>query len=355
MESVVLALASNERYFPGLYCAVASTLSHLESTREVDLKVLDGGLSPKSRSALSRLTERVGECVRVEFVTVDPSVFSKATLGPGKSHMTYCRTLLPQLLNVPRLIYLDCDVLVFRDLARLFDLELPPGKVLAAVPDSETPTLGDDSRAIAASMSLPADGRYFNAGLVLLDLDKLRKQDFTRRSLEFFSEWKGHYRFWDQSAINFLLHDRIAELPEHWNRAAWRFDEQDDNSLDCVLHYTTSAPWLSGIPGPAQVLFERFAADAGPPVNRQMATFKKSRRQQFFRNVLAAFRALAFPVVSLFYKVAGQKEKSAGYQKAARYWLYYIFNAPRRRRLHHKRAREIQGMKFEFAAFKSAT
>ena len=103
------------------------------------------------------------------------------------------------------------------------------------------------------------------------------------------------------------------------------------------------------------MLFERFAADAGSPVNRQMAVFKESRRQQFFRNALAPFRALAFPVVSFFYKMAGQKEQCAGYQKAARYWLYYILNAPRRRRLHHRRAREIQGMKFKFAAFKSAT
>jgi hypothetical protein len=327
----------------------------LNSAREVDLKVLDGGLSPESRSVVSRLIERFGECVRLHFVSVDPSVFSKATLGPGKSHMTYCRTLLPQLLNVPRLIYVDCDVLVFRDLAKLFNLELPPGKVLAAVPDSETPTLADDSRAIAAAMSLPGDGRYFNAGVVLLNLDELRKQNFTKRSLEFFRDWKGHYRFWDQSAINFLLHDRIAELPEHWNRAAWRFDEQDDNTLDCVLHYTTSAPWLGGIPGPAQVLFERFAADAGSPVNRQIATVKKSRRQQSLRNVLAPIRAFAFPVISLFYKIAGQKEKSAGYQKTSRYWLHYIFNAPRRRRLHRRRVEEIQGMKFKFAASKSAT
>ncbi|PYJ30241.1 MAG: hypothetical protein DME90_03685 [Verrucomicrobia bacterium] len=325
MEPVVIALASNEPYFPGLCCAVVSALSHLDSTREVDFKVLDGGLSPESRSALSRLIEKFGEC-RLEVVTVDPSVFSKATLGPGKSHMTYCRTLLPQVLNVPRLIYLDCDVLVFRDLAKLFDLELPPGKVLAAVPDSETPTLEDDSRAIAAAMGLPADGHYFNAGVVLLNLDELRKQNFTKRSLEFFRDWKGHYRFWDQSAINFLLHGRIAELHEHWNRAACRFDEQDDNDLDCVLHYTRSVPWLGGMPGPAQVLFERFAADAGAPVNRQIAPFKQ-----------------------------GQKEKCAGYRKAAWYWFYYILNAPRRRRLHHRRAREIQGMRFKLSACRSAT
>jgi hypothetical protein len=122
-----------------------------------------------------------------------------------------------------------------------------------------------------------------------------------------------------------------------------------------VLHYTTSAPWIVETAGPAQVLFERFAADAGSPVNRQMTDFKKSRRQRFFRNALAPVRALAFPVLSLFYKIAGQNEKCAAYRKAAHYWLYYIFNTPRRRRLHSQRAEQIQDMKFKFPAFKSAT
>jgi hypothetical protein len=98
------------------------------------------------------------------------------------------------------------------------------------------------------------------------------------------------------------------------------------------------------------MLFERFAADAGSPVNRQLADFKKSRRQQFFRNVLAPVRALVFPVLSLFYKIAGQNEKCAAYQKSARYWLYYIFNALRRRRLHQQRNQEISRMKFELGA-----
>ena len=354
MESIAIALASNERYFQGLYCAVASALSYLDSTRQVDLKVLDGGISKHSKDALCRLVGRYGKVVTLQFVAVDESLFRDATLGPGKSHMTYCRTLLPRLLDVPRLIYLDSDLLVFRDLSELFDLELPAGKILAAVPDSETLTLGDDSRTLASAMNLLDVGGYFNAGVLLLNLNELRKQDLTEKSLGLFENWRGHYRFWDQSAINFLLHGRIHELPEHWNRAAWRFDEQGDNTLDCVLHYTTSAPWLGGTPGPAQMLFERFAADAGLPVNRRIAAFKKSRRQHCLRNVLAPLRALAFPLVSLFYKITGQQEKSVGYQKSARYWLYYIFNAPRRRHLHHRRAEEIQRMKFKFASFRSA-
>jgi lipopolysaccharide biosynthesis glycosyltransferase len=354
MDPVVLTLASNERYFPGLYCAAASALRYLDPTRKVDLKVLDGGISETFRKVLSDLVGRVGRRVQLEFVTVNPSIFGNATLGPGQSHMTYCRTLLPQLLDVPRLIYLDCDVLVFRDLSELFDLELSPGKILAAVPDSQTLTLGDDSHVLAGAMNLSADGRYFNAGVMLLNLDELKKQNFTEKSLEFFTSWRGDYRFWDQSAINLLLHGQIEELPEHWNRAAWRFDEQDDNSLDCILHYTSSAPWLGGTAGPAQVLFERFAAEAGLPVNRQSADCKKSQRQQSLRNVLAPFRALAFPMISLFYKIIGEKNKCAAYQKAGRYWLRYVLEAPRRRRLNHRRTEQVQGTEFEFAAFKSA-
>jgi lipopolysaccharide biosynthesis glycosyltransferase len=350
MEPVVLALASNERYFHGLYCAVASASSHLGAEREVDLKVLDGGISETSKRGLSHLVARFGRRVRLEFVPIDETIFRGATLGPAQSHMTYCRTLLPHLLDVSRLIYLDCDVLVFRDLAQLFDLELAPGKVLAAVPDSETLSLAEDCPTIADAMGLPAEGAYFNCGVMLMNLDELRRQNFFQRSVELLNNWSGQYRFWDQSAINFLLHGEIHELPEYWNRASWRFDAQQNNDLDCVLHYTTSAPWLGGTRGPAQVLFERLAVDAGLPVNRQAADFKKKRRQELFRNALAPFRALAFPLVSLFYKIAGQNEKCAAYQKSARYWLYYIFNAPRRRRLHRQRNQEISRMKFNLCA-----
>jgi lipopolysaccharide biosynthesis glycosyltransferase len=354
MEPVVLALASNERYFPGLYCAVASALSYLDATKKVDLKVLDGGISQPSRDALLRLVDRVGGCMRLEFVAADLSVFGRATLGPGRSHMTYCRLLLPHLLNVPRLVYLDCDVLVFRNLSELFDLELPRGKVLAAVPDSETLTLAQDSLVVAKAMKLPPEDAYFNCGVMLMDLDELRKQHFFPCAVEFLNTRRPDYRFWDQSAINFLLNGQIQPLPEYWNRASWSFDQQEDNDLDCVLHYTTSAPWLGGTRGPAQALFERFAMDAGLPVNRQTADFKKSHRQELFRNALAPFRALGFPLVSLFYKIAGQKAKCAAYQKAAHYWLRYIFNAPRRRRLYSKRAEQIQGMKFKLAVPNSA-
>jgi lipopolysaccharide biosynthesis glycosyltransferase len=347
LEPVVVALASNERYFPGLYCAVASALSYLDATREVDLKVLDGGISETSRKALSHLVERFGRRVRLEFVPVDESIFRSATLGPRKSHMAYCRLLLPHVLGVPRLIYLDCDVLVFRDLSQLFDFEFSAGKFVAAVPDSETRSLAHDSRWLAKAMKLPVEGAYFNSGVMLMNLDELRKQHFFQRAVEFLDVWQSDYRFHDQSAINFLLHEHIEELPEYWNRPSWCFDAQQDNDLDCVLHYTTSAPWRGGARTPSQVLFERFAEEVALPVNRQSIGFKRSVRRNFRRNALAPLRALVFPIGSFLYRIAGKKEKSAAYKKVARYWLDYIRNTPTRWRLHRRRSQEIIKMKFD--------
>ena len=60
LEPVVLALASDEVYFPGLYCAVISALSAVDPERKVEVKVLDGGLSPLSRDTLEKLIDRIG-------------------------------------------------------------------------------------------------------------------------------------------------------------------------------------------------------------------------------------------------------------------------------------------------------
>jgi len=54
MKPVILAFASNESYFPGLYCAVTSALNHV-SWKSVDLWVPDGGVSQASRDMLERL------------------------------------------------------------------------------------------------------------------------------------------------------------------------------------------------------------------------------------------------------------------------------------------------------------
>ena len=166
------------------------------------------------------------------------TVFRSATLGPSQSHMAYCRILLPHLLGVSRLIYLDCDVLVFAIFLSFSILNWRAAKSLRQFQTPRRHRSREDSRGWQTRSQLPAEGTYFNSGVMLMNLDELRRQHFFERAVEFLNVWKSNYRFHDQSAINFLLQGQIEELPEYWNRASWRFDAQQNNDLDCLLHYT---------------------------------------------------------------------------------------------------------------------
>src|SRR2546430_17319797 len=106
MEPVVLAFASNERYFPGLYCAVASALNHVSWKTSVNLWVLDGGISQASKDRLERLGERFCNQVSLKFVPVDESVFWGATLGPRETPMTFLPVFSATLPNWPPVVYL---------------------------------------------------------------------------------------------------------------------------------------------------------------------------------------------------------------------------------------------------------
>ena len=97
---------------------------------------------------------------------MDESLFRDATLGPGRIAHGLLPDIAATLMDVPRLIYLDCDLLVFRDLSELFDLNCR-GKVIAAVRDSETLIAQRMIRMIASAMNLPAEGTYFNSGVML--------------------------------------------------------------------------------------------------------------------------------------------------------------------------------------------
>ena len=63
-----------------------------------------------------------------------------------------------------------------------------------------------------------------------------------------------------------------------------------------IACFTTrrSAPWLGGTRGPAQVLFERFAVDAGLPVNRQIVGFQKIAAPTILSQCACTFSSARF-------------------------------------------------------------
>jgi len=127
----------------------------------------------------------------------------------------YMRLYIADIIDadVNRVIYMDCDLVIRANIDFLCDLELGDA-ILAAVPDSN-----DIWR--REVLALPGAEPYVNSAMLVLDLDRWRREDLGAR-VDGILDSYGDLYFHDQDVINILARGRIIELGREWNFNIWR-------------------------------------------------------------------------------------------------------------------------------------
>lgn len=182
------------------------------------------------------------------------------------------RTLLPNILpHLSRLIYLDADLVVVRDVADLWNVDLGDATMAGVVDIGIYQKLVRSERRgrhefrdhlLALGMDLRRH-QYINTGLLLMNLDKLRALDFATKAMEAHENRDDGWMYVDQSIINALMIGRMHFLDTRWNVHSWthsrdqyrwrhfvplalRGDLAMQRAEQWVIHYTgAEKPWNS--------------------------------------------------------------------------------------------------------------
>ncbi len=273
LKPIDVVCAADEAFALPLAVTVRSVLSNLCPTRRMRLFVLDGGLSDTSKDRL--LASWRFRPLEVHWISPDVDLVAGLQISRHVNLVTYFRLLMPWAVpeHVGRAIYLDADLLVRRDLANLWDQSLEGVACLAAA-DTAAPCLDARlalpnyrrvQRFLAAAEPVPnyrelglrPQARYFNAGVLLVDLDAWRASDVGGRALACLRQHESAVRWWDQYALNVVLADNWRELDPRWNQGVhantfptWRespFEREMFHALRSepwVVHFTShEKPW----------------------------------------------------------------------------------------------------------------
>jgi lipopolysaccharide biosynthesis glycosyltransferase len=73
------------------------------------------------------------------------------------------------------------------------------------------------SRTSAERLGLAKGYIYFNAGVLVINLEKWRARNMTDRFVAFVEQRHSELRFHDQDVLNSLLHDEVRHLDMRWN------------------------------------------------------------------------------------------------------------------------------------------
>lgn len=160
--------------------------------------------------------------------------FDRALTEKHSCLTTSLRLAIGDLLpGLSRVIYLDIDILVRAELSALFDADLR-GKTLGAVPDALAKHARENHLVIGnseLSLQIPfdvycervlalEDKPYFNAGVLVIDLDQWRSNNIKEQCIAFY-EKNPLLLFTDQDALNHICKNEVCYIDKEWNYSPW--------------------------------------------------------------------------------------------------------------------------------------
>ena len=239
-ETVNLFFACDERYLPLFGVALASLKAKRDVKRNYTVYVLHTDVSDSVAENVCAYYSEKGFSLRFRNVSREVESFTERLhTRDYYSKATYYRLLIPDLYpNMKKALYLDSDILLREDVARLFDTDIT-GMLAGAIPDgfvNQVPVL---RRYVENRVGVPADMPYFNAGVLLMNLVEMRKIGFGALFLRLLSAVTFRVAQ-DQDYLNVLCRGKTKFLSEEWNFMPFR-DTVDEPML---VHFNLDCkPW----------------------------------------------------------------------------------------------------------------
>ena len=244
-KQIVIAAASDEAYALPLAVMLRSACETLDPNSIIEAHVVSDGITAPTRS---RVESSLPPRVSLHWVERSACEFSDlprwGRISLGTYHKLSIGSWLPA--HVGKALWLDCDTLVMEDLSPLWHSEFD-GNIALACQDHLVPRLGA-SFGVAGwkEAGLNPDEPYFNAGVMLIDVERWRETGVEKRSLDYLRRFGPKVWFWDQEALNAVLSGQWKSLDSSWNFPASMVDPFKE--MPRIAHFSGNIkPWV--VPG----------------------------------------------------------------------------------------------------------
>lgn len=149
-----------------------------------------------------------------------------------------------------RVIYLDSDLVIGHDLTDIWQVDLE-GHPIGAIRDVYQNT---DALQTRFALPLSQEDFYFNAGVLVIDLDAVRQSRDLSSCLQFLIDLDFDLEFLDQDALNVTFWNRWKPLNGAWN--VQRYLQKSDPMRQhwapyrrpAIIHFITrDKPWTRNV------------------------------------------------------------------------------------------------------------
>lgn len=231
-NNIAVVLAADSNFVPYLSVAIQSLIDNTSEQYNYDIIIL---FSDPIAEVERRFSVFSRENVSIRFIDVQDYMARGAAtdLWYSRAHYSkamYYRFFIPELFgNYNKILYLDSDIIINSDIAELYNIELNDNYV-GAVKDLHL-AITEHLSTYAKEVLKILPEKYFNSGVMLFNVDKLKKINWVELCLKTLQKLNKPMCP-DQDVLNIVCYDNIKYLDYKYN--IFQMDLQNSEFLEKI-------------------------------------------------------------------------------------------------------------------------
>ena len=242
LKVIPIFFAVDDGYVPFLAVALESLIRNSSKNYYYAIKILYTDIEERNKKKIAKY-ER--DNVKIEFVDLNyyiEEVKDKLYTRDYYTNTTYFRLFIPNLYpQYDKVLYLDSDIVVLGDIADLYNVEIGDNLV-AAAPDDVIQSSNIFQEYAERVVGVAKYQHYFNAGILLMNLDEMRKFDFQEKFLYLLEQIKFTVAQ-DQDYLNRLCKGRAKIISTVWDRMPIPDPNVKEEDLKIIHYNLIYKPW----------------------------------------------------------------------------------------------------------------
>lgn len=253
------------------YCSVMlASLFTNNKKNKFHIHIITDRLSEESQKVLRNfIEEEYGN--HLSIYSIDKEIKNKyLNIDMKGSHIsiaTFYRCFTASILpcNIKKALYLDCDIFVNGSIEELWEIDI--NEYAAGVVEDQWSNIKE----YYSRLAYPESYCYFNAGVMLINLDYWRKHNIEEKIMEYISKYPERLVLNDQDVLNAVLYKEKLFIPYRWNmqdgfyrrrrkvRSTTIPELDKELNKGIIIHFTGSKkPWDKKSMHPLRKLYHKY-------------------------------------------------------------------------------------------------
>lgn len=238
-----ILVATDEKYFKHIQSMIFSVYKNTDE--EIRVYFINQNVSYKK---LKRLKQELHNKYNIKFdiINIEEEVFENFPTGFHFSVEMYFRLLAQYILplEMDRILWLDVDIICLKNIKDFYYQEFED-KSLIVCPDKMS--YSEKIQQYQERLGIHKKTIYFNSGVLLMNLEKLRKKYTKEQIIDISKQMQEVLTFPDQDILNVLYENDVKIVSNYYNYQlnGRNYLEKKDAEKIYFLHYNgQEKPWI---------------------------------------------------------------------------------------------------------------